>query len=81
VEVLDIDIQLSEEITAAEEELKPAQKFHEFITGSILAADVSRYCFNCKSCLMVIEDEVFFKCFSCNFTMLKTSVALSLSAN
>jgi len=42
VEVLDIDIQLSEEITAAAEELKPAQKLHEFITGNILAADVSK---------------------------------------
>lgn len=42
VEVLDIDIQISEEITAAAEELKPAQKLHEFITGNILAADVSK---------------------------------------
>ena len=31
VTVPDIDIQLSEEITAAAEELKPAQKVHEYV--------------------------------------------------
>ena len=63
VKVLDIDIQLSQEITAAAEELKPTQKVHEYVTGNILAADVSKVlvCFNCKSRLTAIENEVFLK--------------------
>lgn len=83
VKVLDIDIQLSEEITAAVEEMKPTQKVHEYVSGNIIAADVSKVlvCFSCKSRLTATEDEVFLKCFSCNHTMLKISLASSLSAN
>ena len=83
VKVLDIGIQLSEEITAAAEEMKPTQKVHEYVSGNIIAADFSKVlvCFNYKSRLTATEDEVFLKCFSCNHTMLKISLASSLSAN
>ena len=83
MKVLHIDIQLSEEITAAAEEMKPTQQVHEYVSGNIIAADVSKVlvCFNCKCHLTATEDEVFLKCFSCNHTMLKTSLASSLSAN
>ena len=58
VKVLDICIQLSEEITAAAEEMKPTQKVHEYVSGNIIAADVSKVlvCFNCKSRLTATED-------------------------
>lgn len=83
VKVLDVGIQLSEEITAAAEEMKPTQKVHEYVSGNIIAADFSKVlvCFNCKSRLTATEDEVFLKCFSCKHTMLKTSLVSSLSAN
>lgn len=63
--------------------MKPTQKVHEYVSGNIIAADVSKVivCFNCKSHLTATEDEVFLKCFSCKHTMLKTSLASSLSAN
>ena len=83
MKVLDIDTQLSEEITPAAKEMKPTQKVHEYVSGNIIAADVSKelVCFNYKSRLTATEDEVFFKCFLWKHTMLKTSLASSFSAN
>ena len=55
--VLEIDTQLSEEITATREERKPTQNAHKYVSGNNLAADVSKVlvCFNCQHDVLITE--------------------------